>query len=133
MYTLITEYPGTKGGVFVAYAGKSAKALYFSRSVIPNLRNHPDSKHGPLFKHIGIYAYNPNSLRIYNQYHQSALEKQENLEQLRWIENGYTCYCIEVEKDTHPIDDITDVEMAQSLMQLEELTALKLKEDEKKI
>ena len=61
-------------------------ALYFSRSLIPYLRNEGKSK---IFKHIGIYAYRREFLLTYAKMNSTPLEQSESLEQLRALENGY--------------------------------------------
>lgn len=68
-------------------------AIYFSRTPIPYIRNFEEShwigKH-TFYKHIGLYAYRSNILREITNLAQGKLELAESLEQLRWIENGYT-------------------------------------------
>lgn len=69
------------------------RALYFSRSVIPYLRGVEPSEwlqHGKHFRHIGMYAYRADVLQQITQLSPSPLEKSESLEQLRWLENGFT-------------------------------------------
>ena len=63
------------------------KALYFSRSEIPNnfTLNNQD-----FYRHIGIYAYKKATLDRLINLPMSALEEAEKLEQLRFIENGFT-------------------------------------------
>lgn len=67
-------------------------AIYFSRHPIPFMRELPEdqwlSKH-TFFQHIGIYGYTRDALMRITQLPQSALEKAEALEQLRWLENGF--------------------------------------------
>jgi len=69
------------------------EALYFSRAALPHYRDIPPQlwldKHS-YFKHIGIYAYRIEVLESLVKLKPSALERAESLEQLRWIENGYT-------------------------------------------
>jgi 3-deoxy-manno-octulosonate cytidylyltransferase (CMP-KDO synthetase) len=68
------------------------EALYFSRSVIPYLRNEPKENWlnvHTFYKHIGLYAYLPKTLSEIAALPMSTLEKSESLEQLRWLENGY--------------------------------------------
>jgi 3-deoxy-manno-octulosonate cytidylyltransferase (CMP-KDO synthetase) len=72
--------------------GNSGQALYFSRSVIPFLRNVPQEQwleHQTYYKHIGIYAYRRETLEQIAQLPPSPMELAESLEQLRWLENGY--------------------------------------------
>ncbi len=69
------------------------QAIYFSRSPIPYNRNLPVEewlKNYTYYKHIGIYAYRTAVLKQLTKLPISGLEKTEALEQLRWIENGYS-------------------------------------------
>ena len=77
-----------KPSIIKATVSNTFKALYFSRSVIPYLRN----KDVPVtfYKHIGIYGYRTAVLRELVTLSPSTLEMAESLEQLRWLENGYT-------------------------------------------
>lgn len=68
------------------------EAMYFSRSVVPYLRNYPTSEwlsRHIYYKHIGMYAYRADVLSEITQLPQSSLEMAESLEQLRWLQNGY--------------------------------------------
>jgi len=68
------------------------KALYFSRSIIPYLRNAPTKEwldHYGYYKHIGLYAFRSDILKQITSLPVSSLERAESLEQLRWLENGY--------------------------------------------
>ena len=56
------------------------RALYFTRATAP----HGD---GPLYHHIGVYAYRRNVLQAFVSAEPSALEQREKLEQLRALEN----------------------------------------------
>lgn len=60
-------------------------ALYFSRFSLPFPRN---PRELPVWKHIGIYAYRPETLRKFVALGPSPLELTEGLEQLRLLENG---------------------------------------------
>lgn len=68
-------------------------ALYFSRSAIPFCRGVEREDWPariPFYKHVGMYAYRPEVLQEITALPQGTLEKAESLEQLRWLENGYT-------------------------------------------
>ena len=89
------------------------KAVYFSRSPIPFLRNidRKDwAKSGQFFKHIGLYAYKTNVLLDLAQLSPSNLEKLESLEQLRWLENGYAIGVAQTNLETIGIDTPEDLE-----------------------
>lgn len=69
------------------------EAIYFSRHTIPYLRNIEKDqwlKAHQFYKHIGIYGYTTATLYEITRLQPSVLETAESLEQLRWIENGYT-------------------------------------------
>ena len=69
---------------------KENRALYFSRAMIPYVRSTGSDAPVPYLKHIGLYGYRREVLRKICQLPPSALERTESLEQLRWLENGYT-------------------------------------------
>lgn len=79
--------------VVKAVITEQRKALYFSRNPIPYCRDleveECMTKH-TFYKHIGIYAYKPEVLLQISRLSHSGLEKCESLEQLRWLENGYS-------------------------------------------
>lgn len=82
-------------------------AIYFSRSPIPYRRNHDTEV--IYFKHIGIYGYSADALRQITKLPVSALEKAENLEQLRWVENGYRIALVETQTENLSIDSPDDL------------------------
>ena len=82
------------------------RALYFTRATAP----HGD---GPLYHHIGMYAYRRNSLERFIGLKPAPLEKRERLEQLRALEDNMR---IDVELvDTVPlgVDTPADLEKAR--------------------
>lgn len=94
-------------------------ALYFSRSVIPYLRGVESSewlKHHTFYKHIGLYAYQRSVLDEITSLPQSSLELSESLEQLRWLENGYTIKVGLTEVETIGIDTPEDLRRAEEFL-----------------
>lgn len=70
-----------------------SNALYFSRQPIPYLRDTDQSqwlRNHIYYKHVGIYAFRSNTLKEIVKLPLSQLERCESLEQLRWLENGYS-------------------------------------------
>lgn len=91
-------------------------ALYFSRSVIPYLRNIPQEKwlqHHTFYKHIGLYAYRVDILAKITSLPQGILEQSESLEQLRWLEAGLTIKVKETDIETIGIDTPEDLQRAE--------------------
>lgn len=88
------------------------KALYFSRSPIPFVRNGKAGewfKQHTFYKHIGIYGYRTEILKKLVQLEPSPLEKAESLEQLRWISNGYEVFAAVTDIETFGIDTPEDL------------------------
>lgn len=93
---------------------KKGKALYFSRSPIPHCRGKEQADwlaRASFFKHIGMYAFRANKLLTLADLKQSTLELTESLEQLRWLENGYSIGVGLTEFETLGIDTPEDLEL----------------------
>ena len=91
-------------------------ALYFSRSVVPFVRNAERKEwiaRYPYLKHVGIYAYRKEILRAITRLPQSTLELAENLEQLRWLQNGYRIKVGRTDIETIGIDTPEDLKRAE--------------------
>ena len=85
-------------------------ALYFSRAPIPS-DAHPRAGAPGLDcarRHIGVYAFRPEALRRFCDLGPSALERQENLEQLRWLEAGQRIKILDTEHLPSGIDTRED-------------------------
>jgi 3-deoxy-manno-octulosonate cytidylyltransferase (CMP-KDO synthetase) len=67
---------------------KFGRALYFSKGIIPYLRIKDETRDPPVHRHIGIYGYSLTALEQLATLEQTPLEKAEQLEQLRALENG---------------------------------------------
>ena len=92
------------------------RARYFSRSVIPYVRGKEREKWSSTvqyYTHIGLYAYRANVLMEITQISQSRLELAESLEQLRWLENGYTIQTAISNVETIGIDTPADLKRAE--------------------
>jgi 3-deoxy-manno-octulosonate cytidylyltransferase (CMP-KDO synthetase) len=85
---------------------KKGYALYFSRSPIPSNRDNIKTNY---YKHIGIYGYKKEFLLSFSKSTISILEKTENLEQLRALENSKKIKVIITENDSIGIDTPEDV------------------------
>lgn len=106
-------------GCFVTIT-KQNKALYFSRALIPVLRNIPRSewlgKH-TFYKHIGLYAYRPASLKSFALMEMSSLEIAESLEQNRWLENGGSIHVGFALEESLSVDTPEDLAEVKALME----------------
>lgn len=98
---------------------RQMQALYFSRSIIPFQRNR-DRKEWlaghVYYKHIGLYAYRADVLKEITSLPQSPLELAESLEQLRWLENGYSVKVGVSEVEAIGIDTPEDLARAEEFL-----------------
>jgi 3-deoxy-manno-octulosonate cytidylyltransferase (CMP-KDO synthetase) len=77
---------GRVGGTTVVCNARG-EALYFSKSIIPHVPPGAQPEQ-PVLLHVGLYVYRPAALEAYVALGPSALERQEGLEQLRFLEAG---------------------------------------------
>lgn len=92
-------------------------ALYFSRAPIPWIRETQQKIRVKYWKHLGLYAFQRDALLEYPTLPQGELEKIEQLEQLRWLENGWKIRVAEVEHDAVSVDVPEDVARVEKLLQ----------------
>lgn len=85
------------------------RALYFTRATAP----HGD---GPLYHHIGLYAYRRTALERFVALPPSSLEKRERLEQLRALEDGMRIDVAVVDTVPLGVDTPADLERARQLV-----------------
>jgi 3-deoxy-manno-octulosonate cytidylyltransferase (CMP-KDO synthetase) len=90
----------------VAWDGDHGRALYFTRARAP-------TGDGPLYHHIGIYAFRREALTRFVALPPSPLEKREKLEQLRALEAGMQIVVARVDSVPLSVDTPADLEKAR--------------------
>jgi 3-deoxy-manno-octulosonate cytidylyltransferase (CMP-KDO synthetase) len=85
------------------------RALYFTRATAP-------SGEGPLYHHVGIYAYRRRALQRFVELPPSTLERRERLEQLRALEDGMRIDASIVDTVPLGVDTPADLERARQLL-----------------
>ncbi len=90
-----------------------APALYFSRAPVPWTGK---EGRGPLYHHIGLYAYRRQALRRFVALPPSALELRESLEQLRALEAGFRIDVALVDSVPLGVDTPADLERARRIL-----------------
>lgn len=88
---------------------KIGRALYFSRATVP-------ANDGPLYHHLGIYAYRRDALARFVALPPGTLERREKLEQLRALENGMRIDAALVDTVPLGVDTPADLERARHLL-----------------
>jgi len=97
----------------------SGFALYFSRAQIPYVRNSSEVKNLSFvsYKHFGLYGYRRAFLLNFPQMKQGLLEKAEDLEQLRALENGYRIKVVITKHDSIGVDTQEDLEKVRKIVE----------------
>jgi 3-deoxy-manno-octulosonate cytidylyltransferase (CMP-KDO synthetase) len=100
----------------------AGRALYFSRRTIPYLREAASRSVNeqlaafPFLKHLGIYGYRRETLLRLVKFPVSPLERAEQLEQLRALENGIQVAVVKVDYDSVGVDVPGDVGRVEGLL-----------------
>ncbi|XP_078168460.1 3-deoxy-manno-octulosonate cytidylyltransferase-like [Carex rostrata] len=91
-------------------------AIYFSRGLIPFNKSGEVNQKFPYLLHLGIQSYDTEFLKIYPKLEPTPLQLEEDLEQLKVLENGYKMKVIKVDHDAHGVDTPEDVEKMEAIM-----------------
>jgi len=91
-------------------------AIYFSRAPIPWVRDTASKIQVRHLKHLGLYVFQREALLEYPTLPQGELERIEQLEQLRWLENGWKIRVAEVEHDAVSVDVPEDVARVEKML-----------------
>jgi len=90
--------------------GRTARALYFTRSVLYG--------DGPVWLHHGIYGFRRDALARFTAAKPSALEKRERLEQLRALEMGMQVWAAVIDEAPISVDNPADLERARAFARM---------------
>lgn len=114
----ITPFSGT-----TAIVGKHDKALWFSKTLIPTIRNEDSMMEtdpvSPVFQQLGLYGYRLDVLKRFVNTQQGIYERLEGLEQLRFLENDIPVQCVRLSETAlihSGIDSPEDIDSAESLL-----------------
>lgn len=108
----------TNPNVVKAVLTMRRQALYFSRQVIPFVRDVAKENwltNAEFFKHIGIYAFRTDILKQIVKLPPNVLERTEKLEQLRWLGYGYKIQAVATDYESIGIDTPKDLENATKM------------------
>lgn len=105
-------------GATTAVFGAGLRALYFSKEVIPYLPAKYDYEQTPVYHHVGIYGYRMRALQDYPHWPVGPLESAEQLEQLRFLENGRAVYVVEVDARGHAFWELNNPEDVQVIEEM---------------
>lgn len=109
----VGEVDARDPNVVKAVVAENGRALYFSRAPIP----YPKSGKPGYRKHLGLYAYRAETLSKLALLPPSPLERTESLEQLRWLEAGWSIWVGETALDSIGVDTPEDLEKAEEMLE----------------
>ena len=92
-----------------AIVNNKLDAIYFSRTLIPFSFDSSKASSGKYYVHLGLYGFRKDVLLELVKIPSSSLELAENLEQLRWLENGYKIRCAVTNLESKGIDTPEDL------------------------
>jgi 3-deoxy-manno-octulosonate cytidylyltransferase (CMP-KDO synthetase) len=95
-------------------------ALYFSRNLIPYMRN--EDKNFIYYRHVGIYGYTKKVLLDMEKMLPGKLEHVESLEQLRFLENGYKIKVYETKSTVKGVDTKEDLLEVEEIIKKNNIT-----------
>lgn len=92
-------------------AGKDGRGVYLTRSAAPFPKGDINAKY---YKQVCVYGFTPRALKFYcdygKQFGKAKIEAIEDIEILRFIENGYRVQYIEVDSQTIAVDTPNDLQ-----------------------
>jgi 3-deoxy-manno-octulosonate cytidylyltransferase (CMP-KDO synthetase) len=118
VYTLkkkISNEEATKATIVKVVTNKQDQALYFSRAMIPFIREEKE-KLTPYYKHIGLYLYTDEALEQISNFNLTNLEQTEKLEQLTFLYHGMKIKAVETTYEGIGIDLEEDLARAENLL-----------------
>lgn len=97
----------------------AGRALYFSRSPVPHIRDAADREAANTcyWQHVGLYVYRRDFLLRYAKMPQTPLEKLEKLEQLRVLESGFDIVVVDTEYRGVGVDTPADLERVRAILE----------------
>jgi len=121
VYRITSVEDLTNPNIVKVARAQDGRALYFSRSPIPYVRDWPQEEwleRQAFWGHIGVYGYRRSVLSKYAELPASPLQKAESLEQLRFLEAGYSIYAVETTYRSIAVDTLEDLEKVRQIMKI---------------
>ena len=88
------------------------EAIFFSRSPIP----YPKSERPKYYKQVCVYVFKRNALRRFVSLERGPIERSEDIEMLRFLEDRMTVKMVEVRDDSVAVDTAADLEVVKNIL-----------------
>merc|ERR1711865_1214126 len=100
---------------------KDGYAIYFSRGMLPHNKTGEPRQDFPYLLHLGLQCYDREFLAGYSAMPATPCQLQEDLEQLKVLENGGKIKVITVNHCAHGVDDPEDVASIEKIIKRDNL------------
>lgn len=100
-------------GIVKCIVDMDENAIYFSRSLIPGNKKQQYNPKFPYLRHIGLYAYRPDFILTYQKLAATPLQLEEDLEQLKVLENGYRIKVALIKHASPGVDNPEDIKKVE--------------------
>jgi 3-deoxy-manno-octulosonate cytidylyltransferase (CMP-KDO synthetase) len=117
LYTGLSREDANDPNIVKVVADANGFAMYFSRSIIPYIRDPEDTGISDMLyrRHIGLYAYTAGLLNKFHTLQPCELEQAEKLEQLRLMWNGMKIHVAQAASiPGHGVDTPADLERVRA-------------------
>ena len=117
---LATAHAAVRCGGTTVVIGKTDRALYFSKRVLPYLpARFAEAADPPVHLHLGIYAYRKSALAAYAALPPCELEELEGLEQLRFLDAGAKVRVVRIDRldwDSIELNNPSDTPIIEAIL-----------------
>lgn len=96
-----------------AITNNAQRGLFFTRAPVPFPKSSLDYDY---YKHLGLYAFSKKALLFFKNTPRGKVEKAEDIEILRFIENGWNVKCLEIKSSSVAVDTPQDLERICDIM-----------------
>lgn len=94
-------------------AADNGDGMYLSRAPIPYPKKGQSVQY---YKHLGLYGLTADALKFFSETNRTSVEKIEDIEMLRFMENGYTIKFVTVNSSTIGVDTPSDIDKVEKEM-----------------
>lgn len=112
--TLLQNSDDVKSNTIVkVVATESNDLMYLSRSPIPYSKKGEEINY---YKHLGLYGISREALMFFSKTERSFNEKIEDIEMMRFLENGYKIKILKVNSNTIGVDKPEDIKKVEKVI-----------------
>lgn len=108
--TILSDSEDAHSNSIVKVVHSDDNLIYLSRSAVPYPKSGEKIRY---MRHLGLYGLTKGALDFFSKSERSPIEKIEDIEMLRFIENGYRIKVVQVESKSIGVDRPEDIEKVE--------------------